>query len=140
MGNWRTVKITGTCPPEQVEALKSALAQDSAYSKYGPLVYSQSLCGLGLWPAKVIDASGNLYERDFSVEDVADHVRELLVVAPGLTLKIHCGGERESKEVIATITVADGAVTIGPAEQAELPEFDADVMVGRLLKATRGGQ
>src|SRR5580700_8007307 len=122
MGNWRTVTLVGTCPVEQLEALRHAtrdpyhrpLDERLEDSAYHCLTTNDGLCGLGDWPAERIDVSGNLAERDYRVLDVAHALRQLVEAAPGLSLRIHCGGEYESEECVATVVAEQGEVTIRP--------------------------
>lgn len=119
MGNWRTVHIEGECPADQVAALKERLCVDymeDGFERWGPLSWSPrgSLCGLNDWVSTDIDTVGNLAERDYSPEDVADELRELVKLAPGLTLQVHCGGDWESVDCVATIYVG------GPGFEGEV--------------------
>lgn len=130
VGNWRTVNIVGTIDPAEVEAARRYLAVDR-YSQgrtIGPLSISEGLCSLGDWPAPTVMAVGNLFERNYSVRDVADHLSKLLDWAPSARLKVHCGADHEDETCVATITVEDGRVTVGD------PVSD-DVTAGRLLNA-----
>lgn len=126
MGNWRKIYITGTCPKEEVELLREritykypdfrkpmevTLNEERTYVS-GPLLYSAGVCGLPLWPAEEIQAIGNCFERDYSVEDIAEHLKRLIGASPGLKLKIHCGGEYESSECVATVMVLHQHVSI----------------------------
>ena len=121
MGNWRTVSIEGSIAPEHVAALKAALRWDmddlDAEPGPGPLSFYPSLGGLGPWPAPEVKAGGNLFERDYSVESVAEHIRHVVLpAAPSAALKVHCDDDWEDTTCIATITVADGQVTVGDPE------------------------
>lgn len=124
MGNWRTVSIVGTVPPEQVAPLRAALLYDfmsddaAEHEKSGPLAFTDrgSLCGLGDWPRESVDTGGNCFERDYDVEDIAAQLVKLVKVAPEMALKVHCGGDYEDEKCIATVTVAGGRVSVGPAE------------------------
>lgn len=109
MGNWRTVNIVGTMSPQDAQALRAHLG----YPGYWKDVDND-------WPAESMDRAGNLAERDYDAQDVADTLRELLAVAPSMDLKVHCGGEYESLECTATVTVHEGVVTVGPPEVPEL--------------------
>lgn len=126
MGNWRTVTIIGSVPADEVAPLREAvlfdyMADDVDWDMHGPLCFTKrgSLFGLHEWVARGVSASGNLVERDYSVEDVAEHLRKLVAVAPGMSLKVHCGDDWEEERCIATITVDAGQVSIGE------PEIDA---------------
>jgi len=125
MGNWRTVNITGTIARQsEVDALRDYLdygpdCESGDYAHFGPLSFNAarpSLCGVGDWPALQISRRGNLAERDYSVEDVAGTLRELVRIAPSMLLKVHCGGDWESDECIATISVGEGIVAVGAPE------------------------
>ena len=125
MGNWRTVNLSGTIARQsEVDALRAWLDygpdyENGDYSHFGPLSFNTArpgLCGLGDWPALQIGRCGNLAERDYIVEDVAETLRELVHIAPTMLLKVHCGGDWESDECVATISVGEGLVAIGKPE------------------------
>lgn len=140
MGNWRTVTIVGTCPPDELAAIEAnVVIRDimAADQEWLPLCYSNSLCGLGRWPAATFNVTGNLFERDFTVEDVADHLRKLAALAPSLRCKIHCGDDWESDTCIATVTLAEDGVTVGEPEVPTL-HFDSSIATARLMGAMTG--
>ena len=139
MGNWKTVNLRGTLAAGEVEAAKQHLRLKDDYSNFGPLSIGVSgLSGLGDWVRQSINADGNLAERNYGVDSVADHLREVVAVAPSLTLKVHCGGEYEDTKCIATITVSDGQVTVGDPEVEVVNSIDEDVFRGRLFGAIGG--
>jgi hypothetical protein len=124
MGNWRTVNIVGTIAPNDLPAARAFVNTGDDYSRFHPLCnYGFSLCGLGDWTAEEVLACGNLSERDYSVEDVAETLRQMVAVVPSLALKVHCGGDYESEDCVATITVAGGNVFVDPAEVAKLGDM-----------------
>ena len=136
MGNWRTVVLTGTVDESEVEALRDRVTYtDDDYNNFGPLSYNSkrpSIFGLCDWVAPTIVAGGNLAERDYSVKSVADILTKLVAIAPSLNLKVHCGGDWESEQCIATITVEHGTVTIGGPE-IDLVHGVSDIeSIGRL--------
>lgn len=134
MGNWRTVNMTGTMNERDAAALRqylgyshrfitSGAARDPAWDHFGPLSFCRdqpSLCGIGDWPAPTVNRAGNLAERDYSVERVAEHLRELLTVAGTMLLKVHCGGDYESLDCVATISAGEGLVAIGKPEMERI--------------------
>lgn len=134
MGNWRTVHIDGSCPEVELHALRAACSVADNYHNFHCLSVSEGLAGLGDWPATRINAVGNLAERDYSVVDVAEQLRNLVKVAPGLALRVHCGDEYEEKKCVATIEVRDGVVTVLEPEVALIPEISEEMMAGRLMK------
>ena len=143
MGNWMTVNITGTIARQsEVDALRARLDYEPGggigdYSHFGPLSFNSTrpgLCGVGDWPALRIDRCGNLAERDYSVEDVAETLRELVHIAPSMLLKVHCGGEYESDECVATISVGEGLVVVGKPERETVDGPPDAQMFGNLLR------
>jgi hypothetical protein len=145
--------MTGTMSERDAAALRQYLgyshrfissgeARDPAWDHFGPLSFDRdqpSLCGLNDWPAAKVARSGNLAERDYSVEDVGECLSGLVAVAPTMLLVIHCGGERESTECVATIRVGEGLVAVGPPEvQAIEPMSDAEATVN-MFRALTGG-
>ena len=104
---------------------------------FGPLSFNPErpgLCGLGDWPAERVDRCGNLAERDYSVEDVAEELRRLVHIAPSMLLKVHCGGEYESEECVATISVGEGVVAVGGPEQPNVAGPPEGQMMGNLFQ------
>lgn len=139
MGNWMTVNLRGSLAAEDVEAASLHLRVKDDYSNFRPLSIGLSgLCGLGDWVRQNINADGNLAERDYSVESVADNLREIVAVAPSLELKVHCGGDYESTNCVATITVSRGEVTVGDPEVEVVNGIGDDVFKGRLFGAIGG--
>lgn len=117
MGNWRTVRLTGTVSADDLPALQRWVNIGDDWDDFHPLCnVGFSLCGLGDWTGTEMSAVGNLAERDYEPADVADALRKAVEVAPSLTLKVHCGGDWEAKECAATVTVADGQVSVGAPE------------------------
>lgn len=138
MGNWRTVYIIGKCRADEVDALRQAVCIDfhKEWDRFHCLCYSgPSLCGLTNWPAERINAVGNLAERDYSVEDVAASLRNLIKIAPSLDIKIHCGGDWEAKQCIATVQGAGGKVAILEPEITILPAISEIQMLGQFFRA-----
>lgn len=111
MGNWRTVHIDGSIDESQVKAARDACLYDWDFDAQDnddlphALSYGKtpSLCGLHEWPASRINVVGNLYERDCGVDSVAEALRHVAKAAPSLRVKVHCGGEYESTNCVATI-------------------------------------
>ncbi len=123
MGNWRTVQIVGTCGEQDIPALSNALTVDRDYKNFHCLSHTGGLAGLPDWARTKFDCVGNLAERDYDVEDVARQLGKLAAIAPSLTLKIHCGGDYEDKQCIATIALANGQVAIGEPEIETIAEI-----------------
>lgn len=112
MGNWRTVRIVGTCDAEDLDALRDAIQVGPQLQRMHCLSSGSGMCGLGDWPSTDIDVTGNLFERDYDVQDVADTLEKLVQVAPSLDIVVHCGGDYESTAVENTIVVSLGRVSI----------------------------
>lgn len=142
-----TVNIIGTMTPEDAVKLRAHLGYsfdpgDSGWDRFGPLSFDRdqtSICGLGSWPAPAIDRVGNLAERNYDPENVADHLRELVTVAGSMLLKVHCGAEYESTRCVATVSVGEGVVAVGKPEVEQLKPLDEGQMTANLLRASFGG-
>lgn len=143
MGNWRLVNVTGTMSARDVAALREYLGysfsvrDDPAWDRFGPLSFDRdkpSPCGLNAWPAERVNACGNLAERDYSAEDVAEELRKLVHVAPSMLLKVHCGGDWESTECVATISAGEGLVAVGKPEVATLQSPSDAQMLGNFYQ------
>lgn len=135
MGNWRTVNIIGKCEESDLSALRKAVDIAGDWERFHPLCYSgPSLCGLGNWPNNKISVIGNLAERDYDVDSVAACLADLVEVAPSLDLLVHCGDEYEATNCVATITVKEGAVTIGEPQIPELMAIPKEQMMGNFYQ------
>lgn len=141
VGNWMTVNMAGTMSAEHALRLHAALDTgdgfEPACEEAFCLAFSSmrpGLCGLGAWPAETVSRCGNLHERDYSVRDVAKALEALVHIAPSMLLKVHCGGEYESGECVATISVGEGLVVVGPPEVATIEAPSDDQMMGNLLR------
>lgn len=138
MGNWRTVHVTGQCATAHVPALRRFLGADYADDNWGCL-HNGGICGLQNWADESIDAVGNLAERDFTVEDVAEEVRKIIRdVAPSLRVRIDCGGDWETLSCVATVlTDEDGTVRVSDPMVAAIPEISKTQIQRGLLDALR---
>lgn len=147
MGNWRTANIIGTMSEGHAAKLCDYLAYtfepgDPGMARFGPLSFSRtrpSLCGLNRWPAPVMNVVGNLAERNYDPDDVAEHLKELVEVAGSMLLKVHCGGDYESLECLATVSVGEGVVVVGKPEVAEVSPLDDGQVTRNLFRALTGG-
>ncbi len=126
MGNWRTVTITGTIDPADVPAARRYVEIGDDWTNFHCLAFvGMSLCGLGRWVPPLggtIHAVGNLAERDYTPEDVAEALTGMVAVAPSLAVKVHCGDDWESTTCIATVMAVDGRVSVGEPEVATVGE------------------
>lgn len=142
MGNWRTVEITGTMSAADAEALTALLDRGPGYDwpgwrePYACLSFSRArpgLCGIGAWPAVKTSRCGNLAERDYSVEDVRAALESLVTVAPSMLLTVHCGGEYESDECVATVLAGEGLVRTREPMAVTVSEPGEDQILGNLM-------
>jgi len=90
------------------------------------------LCGLGKWPRVKINRVGNLAERDYSVESVAETLRKVVEHAPGLDIKIHCGDDYEKDNCVATVICKDGKVEVVAPEIGVIPDIPEEQMKSNL--------
>jgi hypothetical protein len=148
MGNWMTVMIEGEIPADEVGPLTDWLQgprfdggslDDPEWERVGPLTISGGLAGLGAWPAETVMRIGNCYERDYTPESVADQLRAAMAVAPGMDLKVHCGGDYESSDVIASVLARGGEVGVGEPSRARLPDIPQEQIEANLMKALTKG-
>lgn len=121
MGNWRRVQIIGSCALGDVSALIKALDPGKDYENFHCLV-NGGIAGLPQWASENIDAIGNLAERGYSVDDVAEQLEALAKVAPSLAVKVHCGGDYEVPDCVATVILDKGNAAVGDAEIEMIPE------------------
>lgn len=135
MGNWTTVHISGSCETDDLPALKEAVNTGEDWEAFHCLSNTGGLCGLGDWTGETMSAIGNLAERDYGVESVAEQLKELVKVAPSLSLVVHVGGDYESLDCIATVKCKDGAVTIHKPEITTLPSIPEGQIMGNLIMA-----
>ena len=122
MGNWRRVQIVGHCSRNDIIALSKALDPGKDFENYHCLV-NGGLCGLPMWATESINAVGNLAERNYTPKDVAEQLKELALIAPSLSVKIHCGDNYESETCVSTVKLDDGKVEIMPPEIEKIPEI-----------------
>lgn len=132
MGNWRTVRIVGTCPSGQVEELAKQVIPRSDYANFGPLTFTSSLCGLPMWAAEKIEAVGNLAERDYEPDDIAEHLLQMAHDVPGLKVKVHCGGEYEDNKCVATVILENEHAEVAPPEIELVGSISQEQMVNNL--------
>src|SRR5580692_570432 len=142
MGNWRTVNVVGTMSGLHAATLLLLLDQGDYVSREAQrevppevdcLSFSSvhpGLCGLGAWPAEQMNRCGNLHERDYSVADVAKALGALVHIAPSMLLLVHCGGEYESEQCVATISVGEGLVVVGKPERETVDTPSDDQVLG----------
>lgn len=126
MGNWRTVNIKGKIDKKDVGDIVGFLSDDAGwYSPAACLTMGLSLCGLNTWVGVdgVIDASGNLAERDFDNDDIERALVFLAEKYPSLELTLHSGSDWESLECSATFIVANGKCTRMEPQIKELQEI-----------------
>lgn len=135
MGNWTTVKIEGSCSEKDIPALKRAVNIGENWDQFHCLCNTPGLCGLGDWVAPVIDAVGNLAERNYGKHDVKEQLQKLLDAAPSLSVRVHVGGDYEDRTCIATVVCGDGRVTIEQPQIQEIPEIPQGQIESRLFQA-----
>ncbi len=141
MGDWMSVYITGTCNEDELEALQKAIAYDmtdsSTYENFHCLSAGEGLSGLNDWSGNKINAMGNVSERNYTPQDVAERLAIIANTVPSLKVKVHCGGAYESKECIATVVLENGISHVGDPEMEIIPELPDDVFLARLTKAMK---
>lgn len=137
MGDWMTIRIVGTCDPAEVNALEEAITVDADYKQFHCLCGGLGLAGLPMWAHANIDAVGNCAERNYDANSVRKTLEDLAKKVPSLAVKVHCGGEHESQDCVATVTLKDGVATIGPAEVKEIGEVSESQMMENFMAQVR---
>lgn len=139
MGNWHRVKIEGTCGASDVNALRQHLFASFDDARWGCL-HNGGICGLPNWAAENIDAVGNLGERDFTPDSVAEELFKIAQVAPSLAVTVHFGADNEGDACVKSIVLKGGAVTVEDPKIAEVPVLDGEAMRNNLMNMMRGAR
>jgi hypothetical protein len=87
------------------------------------------------WAGETIDVIGNLAERNYDAEDVARTLKRIAKIAPSLKVKVHVGGDHEDKRCVATVSLIDGEVNIGPPEVEDVGEISEQQMESQYIKS-----
>jgi hypothetical protein len=144
VGNWRTVNMAGSMNERDAGVLREYLGYSirtpdhAGMDRFGPLSFNRdrpSLCGLNNWVGMTVNAVGNLAERNYSVERVADELRMLVGMAGTLLLKVHCGADWESVKCVATISVGEGLVVTGKPEVEHIEPVSDEQAIMNLFGA-----
>jgi len=122
--------MTGKIPEKHVASMEKYFKN---YDNFNCLTITNGLCGLGNWVKPVVNAVGNLAERNYTVESVANVLKLIAEKWDGVELTIHVGGDYESDECIATVILKNGKVDILPPQIEKLPELDEDIIIDRLM-------
>lgn len=146
MGNWRTVSMTGMIAAAETGPLREELGysvrRNTGFDRFGPLSFdidSPSLCGLNDWVAATVNRCGNLAERGYTPEDVRAELERLLRIAPSMMLVVHCGGDYESLDCVATIGTGEGLAVLLPPEVAKIEGISDEQARHNLMQALGGG-
>ena len=140
MGNWRTVRVVGTCADITDQGrLRAALAVDYMDDSWDCLC-SGGLCGLPNFGKAEFDVTGNLAERDYEPESVAEHLLKLAKVAPSLECVIHCGGDYEETNCIATVVCVGGETKVTPPMVEDIGEIPRIQVERNMLIMMLGGR
>jgi hypothetical protein len=140
MGDWRRVKIEGTCGAHDVPKLREMLDPGDDYENFHCLVYTAGVCGLPDWAGEQISAVGNLAERNYDAESVREVLLDILGMCPSLSVRVHVGDHNESAECVATVVACEGLVTVGDAAIDTIPELDRQQMGANLMSQLRRAQ
>lgn len=123
MGNWRTVNMTGTMSAEEAVACRELLSENRGWRTPAEcFTMGKSICGIDDWVSEsgVIDARGNLAERDYDNDDIESGLVFLAEMFHSLEMTLHSGSDWESLECSATFVVSNGEVKRLPPQIKEL--------------------
>ena len=139
MGNWRRANVIGTVDDGEVGALRKALTFDpKTYEGFGPLS-NGGIAGLPMWATPTFNVVGNLGERGYDEESIAEHLETLAEAAPSLRCVVHLGGDYETDDCVKTITIADGKTQITEPQVDVLGAIPEAQMQGHLMAMLSGG-
>jgi hypothetical protein len=140
MGDWRRVRVVGTCESEpERRKLRELLAVGFADERWDCLC-SGGVCGLpNFGGSSEFDVVGNLGERGYDEESVAGHLRVIAEACPSLALRVHVGDHYEEKGCVATVVLEAGEVRIEKPEVEEIPEFSSAQIRDGLMSQLFGG-
>lgn len=139
MGNWRRVQIVGTCGSQDVAALKAAITVDRDYTNFYCLSHTSGICGLPMWASTEINAVGNLAERGYDAESIAEALEEIAQKVPSLAVKVHVGNDYEADDCIATVQLVNGETTVLDPEVQTIPELSKSQMNTNLMSQLMRG-
>ena len=140
MGDWRRVKIEGTCHTRDLLKLRNMLDPGRNYENFHCLVHTGGICGLPNWAGEQIDVIGNLAERDYGPEDVAEALATIAALCPTLSVLVHVGDHSESSTCVATVMAVNGDVSVGDPQIESIPEITSEQMQSNMMnQLTRPG-
>ena len=140
---WRRVEIIGRCNQTDVPSLEAALRPGESNSNFHPLCSEGKEGGLPNWAREQIHAIGSLAERGYSLEDVADALKELCRKAPTLEVAIHVGDWDKSTKCVGTVVglgAANGQepkVKVLPPQVEVICALPNENLAGMLLDAMK---
>jgi hypothetical protein len=134
MGNWIRVNIVGTCAEAEIDALQAAITPTRDYDNFGPLSSACGLAGLPMWALKTFNVVGNLAERGYDAESVAEHLESIVERVPSLECMVHVGADYESEKCVATVVAGSGKVTVVDPVVKSIGEIPAAQSVGHLFQ------
>ena len=136
MGNWRRVWIVGTCDRNDVPKLKKSIVTNrETWEPFHPLAHYGSLAGLPMWAHEHINVVGNLAERNYTPEDVAETLRDIVKNVPSLYVDVHVGGDYESDECEATVACKAQKVTVTAPQTPAIPDIPPNQIQGNMMSA-----
>jgi hypothetical protein len=91
------------------------------------------MAGLPMWAMENISVVGNLAERGYGEESVAETLEDIAKTVPDLAVKVHLGGDYETSECVATIALENGKASVGPPEREKIPDTPEAQMTGHLV-------
>ena len=120
MGDWRTVRMEGTLPKEEVKAFIEYLMvptnqDESPASEQDDVFYLQmekAMFGLKQWIREDgrIHAIGSVYERNCEIKDLHQELTAIAKRFPNLNMILHAGCEYESPICETSFKVANGNI------------------------------
>jgi hypothetical protein len=133
MGDWRRVRVVGTCGDQDKYQLQRLLGVKFEDDRWDCLCRGGGL-GLPDWGGKSeFDVIGNLAERGFDEESVVEHLTKLGKECPTLACRVHVGDHNEKDNCVATVTLVAGEAKVGKPEVEQIPRVSREQFKERML-------
>jgi hypothetical protein len=149
MGMWRTIQVEGKITGRSnIDTIIDYLTVDKRtydskayeedeifYLQFGNGVY-----GINQWikSDSSIDAVGNVYERDCTIDDLFNELSKLAKKFPTLDMYLHAGDDYESRTCVCSFIIKDGEVSKVEPLINELNEISDEQAMKNFISQLRG--
>lgn len=145
---WRTVQVNGQIKGwKEIDDIITYLtvdkqSYDSPAYEDGVffLQFGSGVFGLNKWVEDDgrINAVGNVYERDCTIEDLEKELKIIANKFPKLIMELHAGDDYESKHCVYSFNVFDGIVEKVEPHIRMLDDVDDSKIMKNFINQLRG--